>query len=310
MATNFEELPKTTWQHITFTLPSIYWEFFWSNRYLMNLLPKIAADIIQEMAEKQGAKVGIYLAIHTFGRDLKRNFHLHLSTTCSGLSLDHTQWVEGLYFYHKTIKKMWRYQVTNLLREEYKAQRIKLPKSLKHITNYTEFNALLDQEYKKEWVVHLNQQSENHKHNIEYIGKYIKRPPLGETKIKSYDGKTVTYEYMDHYTDSKETLTLPVMDFIARLITHIHDRYFRCIRYYGFLSNRTRSQLLPKVKAFLQQKKQAIQKITFRSLCLKTFGVDPTLCPYCQSKMIAHLSRWHLKIDFKAIHRAVALTRV
>ena len=61
MATSLEVLPKTTWQHITFTLPDVYWDFFWVNRYLMNLLPKIAADIMKQLAAKQGAKVGIYL---------------------------------------------------------------------------------------------------------------------------------------------------------------------------------------------------------------------------------------------------------
>ncbi len=124
MATSLEVLPKTTWQHITFTLPDVYWDFFWLNRYLMNLLPKIAADIIKELAAKQGAKVGIYLAIHTFGRKLNRNYHLHLSTTCAGLSFDHKKWIKGLYFDHEPIKKMWRYRVTKLLRDEYKANRL------------------------------------------------------------------------------------------------------------------------------------------------------------------------------------------
>ncbi len=264
---------------------------------------------MKELAAKQGVKVSIYLAIHTFGRKLKRNYHLHLSTTCAGLSFDHKKWIKGLYFDHNTIKKMWRYRVTKLLRDEYKANRLKLPKSLRHIKNYQDFNALLDQQYQKTWNVHLNKQSKNHQHNIEYIGRYLKRPPLGETKIKAYDGKTVTYEFIDHYTGDTETLTLSVFSFIARLITHIHDRYFRCIRYYGFLSNRTRSELLPLVYAFLNQEKKAIQKITFRALLIKTFGLDPTICPYCHFKMISKLARFPLKLDFEAIHRTVALQK-
>jgi len=114
METNFEELPHTTWQHITFTLPSVYWDFFWYNRYLMGLLPKIAAEIIMEIAAKNGAKVGIYLGIHTWGRDLKRNYHIHLSTTCCGLSKDNKRWIKGIYLYHQTVKDMWRYRITAL----------------------------------------------------------------------------------------------------------------------------------------------------------------------------------------------------
>ncbi len=185
-----------------------------------------------------------------------------------------------------------------------------MPKSLKYIKSYEGFNYFLNQEYKKKWVVHLKEQSKDHKHNIQYIGRYLKRPPIGETRIKNYDGKTVTYEYIDHHTDTTTTETLPVMYFIGRLITHIHDKYFRSIRYYGFLSNRTRSKLLPKIKAFIQQTKQAVQKITFRSLWTRAFGIDPTVCPICQSQMIFSLSRFNPNVDFEGIHKAVALAEV
>lgn len=310
METNFEELPQTTWQHITFTMPSVYWEFFWYNRHLMNVVPKMTADIIQFLAKGQGAQVGIYLGIHTFGRDLKHNYHIHLSTTCAGLSLDNKRWIKGLYFKDRPIKKMWRYQITNLLREEYKAGQLRLPTSLKHIKNYKDFNNFLDLQYQKKWNVHLQKQSNDHKKNIDYIGRYLKRPPLGETKIKSYDGKNVVYEYIDHYTETTEIMNLSVMKFIARLITHIPDKYFRSIRYYGFLSTRKKTSLLPIVKDFLQQIKQTVQKITFRSLLMKTFGVDPSVCPRCESKMMFILSRFHLKIDFEKIHKLVALQKI
>ena len=56
-------------------------------------------------------------------------------------------------------------------------------------------------------MVHLNQQSDNHKDNTQYLGKYLKRPPIGETRIKAYDGKGVTYQYLDHYTKETHTMT-------------------------------------------------------------------------------------------------------
>ena len=44
------------------------------------------------------------------------------------------------------------------------------------------------------------------KSDVDYLDKYLKRPPIGETRIKLYDGKTVTYEYLDHYTDVYESM--------------------------------------------------------------------------------------------------------
>ncbi|OPX25783.1 MAG: hypothetical protein B1H02_00520 [Candidatus Latescibacteria bacterium 4484_107] len=36
---SFNTLPDTTWQHITFTMPNLLWDFFWVNRYLTNKIP-------------------------------------------------------------------------------------------------------------------------------------------------------------------------------------------------------------------------------------------------------------------------------
>jgi len=68
-------LPNTSWQHITFTMPSELWDFFWYNRKLLNKIGKIAANCVKTIADKKKVMPGVFIAIHTFGRDL-RNFKL------------------------------------------------------------------------------------------------------------------------------------------------------------------------------------------------------------------------------------------
>lgn len=85
-------LPATSWQHITFTMPDDLWDFFWYNRFLLNEIPKIAANCIQTIAKQKGVLPGIFIALHTFGRNLKRNVHIHLSTTLGGLLLNGLGW--------------------------------------------------------------------------------------------------------------------------------------------------------------------------------------------------------------------------
>jgi hypothetical protein len=253
----------------------------------MNQTPAITADIIKQLAKQQGFIPGIYLVVHTFGRDLKRNFHLHLSTTIGGISSSHDSWIKGKYIYHDTLKKMWRYAFLTFLRKEFKEKRIKLPRHLKHIRSYEAFCSWTSQFYNQTWVVHLSKQSNNHKFTVEYLGRYLKRPPIGETRIKKYDGKLVTFEYLDHYTKTKQIMTLPVLEFIARLISHIPDKYFRNIRYYGFLANRVRGKLLPTVYLLLKNRKQNIQKVytPWRDMLKKSFHYDPLTCPRCQTIM-------------------------
>ena len=113
--TQAQILPQTTWQHITFTMPSELWGFFWFNRALLNKIGKIAAQCVKYFAKKKGIIIGIFIAIHTFGRDLKRNVHIHLSTTTGGITLDLTKW-KNLFFHQSTMMRMWRFQIIELFR--------------------------------------------------------------------------------------------------------------------------------------------------------------------------------------------------
>jgi hypothetical protein len=288
-------LPKTKWQHITFTMPDKLWEFFWYNRELFNLIAPMPAEILTKMAKKKGIIPGIFMAIHTFGRDLKRNVHFHVSITLGGLSLSKDRWIGTLYIHHAPLKTQWRYHVVNAFRNAYKEGNLVLPKSLTHIKTYTEFNAWLDKLYQKNWVVHLGPPQNDHQRNIEYLGRYLKRPPLSETNIKNYDGETVTFAYHDHHQGTTNHMKLPVLDFIGRVVQHIPDKYFRMVRYYNWLSNRTRGQLLPLVNSLLEKLgrfyDEAIEptlpvKVTWQSLMIKTFGVDPMECSICHQTMV------------------------
>lgn len=306
--TSFNKLPNTTWQHITYTMPAEFWNLFWANRYLMNKIPLIAANIIKTLAKKKEFLPGIFLAIHTFGRDLKRNIHIHLSTTVGGLSLSCDSWIKSAYFYHDSLKKMWRYQIISLLRKEFKEGRLKLTNSLKHIKSYKAFCSWTSIYYNKTWVVHLSKQSNNMKVNVDYLGKYLKRPPIGETRIKKYDGKFVTYEYLDHYTGTTDVMTLPVLDFIARLISHIPDENFRNIRYYGFLANRVRGKLLPTVYKLLNMKRSFQTKvyIPWRQMIKSVFNYDPLKCPICNTIMKLEYIIFPFSSSFISMHKEIA----
>ncbi|GAB61352.1 putative transposase [Candidatus Jettenia caeni] len=281
-------LPNTTWQHITFTMPEELWIFFWLNRSLLNRIPLIAATLIKDWAQTKGFLPGIFLAIHTFGRDLKKNIHIHLSTTAGGLSPCHTRWIGKAYFYHESLKNTWRYKIITLLRNEFKQGLLKLPSHLKHLTSSTLFNSWTSQFFEKTWVIHLKGQSNSMKAHVDYPGKYLKRPPIGETRIKDYDGTSVTYEYLDHSTKTQEIMTLPVLEFIARLICHIPDKHFRNIRYYGFLSHKLRGKLLPLVYNLLKMNRVITGKVSlsWRDMIRTTYRYDPLLCPRCKTRMV------------------------
>lgn len=283
----YQIIPNTSWQHITFTMPAELWDFFWYNRPLLNLISKIAAGCIQTLARKKKITPGIFGALHTFGRDMKRNVHMHLSTTTGGLSENAQQW-KKLFFHQATLMRMWRYQVIQLFRQAHKQSELIIPPTIQQQLNHTfTFNQLLDKLYQKTWIVHCAKPSNNHKHNVNYLGRYTKRPPIAESKLRHYDGAEVTFKYLNHTTKTYRNFTMTVENFIARFIQHIPDVGFRMIRYYGFLAHRVRGKLLPLVYRLLNQKTpQPISLPSYAQLIEKDFNVNPLTCILCGQPLL------------------------
>lgn len=306
-------LPQTSWQHITFTLPCELWDFFWHNRHLLNAIGAIAADCVKTIAKQKGVTPGIFIAIHTFGRDLKRNVHIHLSTTTGGLSLDLTQW-KNIYFNQATLMRIWRYRITKLFRDEEQKELI-IPSNIKNQLNHAfTFNQFLDRLYKKTWIVHCSKPTDDHKQNVSYLGGYVKRPAIAESKLKHYNGNSISFSYLDHKTKTYRRFTLSVEQFIARFIQHIPDRNFRMIRYYGFLANRVRGNLLPIVYQLLGQTKNDAESKppTYAELIQKNFGFNPLICIVCGHALVLSGVRFgKTKIsELLQHHRELALLKI
>lgn len=283
----FQILPKYDWQHITFTMPDILWPLFWFNRGLLNIVPKLAAECVQTIAADKGAIPGIFIAIHTFGRDLKRNVHIHLSVMLGGLSLDHSRWIP-LYFHQETLMKMWRYRIISMFRLYYTMKLLILSKQIENLINHTfSFNNLLDKLYNTYWHVHCAPATNSHKQNVEYLGKYSKKPPIAGSRLKHYDGNIVTIQYLDHNTKTNKYKTFDIQEFIKRFLWHIPDKYYRSIRYYGFLSNRLRGKLLKIVRKLLRLHEPKIPPpMTYQQRKIAEYGIDPFKCTLCNSQML------------------------
>lgn len=307
-------LPDTQWQHITFTLPSLLWDFFWTDRELLDFIGKIAAHAVMTLAKKKGVIPAIFIAIHTFGRDLKRNIHIHLSTTLGGITFDLKQW-KKLFFSQEKLMKIWRYEIIKLFRKRHKEGKLIIPSSVEKKLNHTyTFNHLLDELYKKCWIVHCTKPSKSYKNAVNYLGRYVKRPPIAQSKLRHYDGDTITFAYRDHTRKEHRDFQLSVDNFIGRFIQHIPDLGFRMIRYYGALANRVRGKILPSIYQLLGQKKisEDVKKSTgFAFLMEKDFGVNPLKCILCGKNLVLELINYGKSsiYDLLSVHRELALMK-
>lgn len=256
--------------------------FFWLNRNLMNEIFKIAVDCIQSIASRKGLSPAIFIALHTFKRNGDRNVHLHVSTTTGGISRDLKKWGK-LYFSHKVLKILWKNKIIALFRRQHKEGKLSIPLTIQTTLNTCyRFSHFLNFLYEKEWIINCAKPSSNYTRNLEYFGRYTKRPPIAESKIKKYDGKTVTFAYKNHKTGQYEDRTVSVFKFIALFIQHIPDTGFRMIRYYGILASRIKTKVLHILQNLLERRKnQKQKKITFASMLHGSFGINPFICPSC-----------------------------
>ena len=259
-------------------MPKVLSDFFLVNRKLLNQLPGLAGKILCKVAKEKGLKPGIFMALHTFGRTLNWNVHLHVSITRGGITSQNT-W-KSLYFKALILMKMWRYAVLKLFRTENREG------FLHHTPEMggQSLSAVFSREYAKYWRVHCARPHNNPKKDIEYLGRYIKRPAIANSRLLHYNGHALVFKYLNHRTKKTEYTELHPFDFITRFIQHIPEKGFRLIRYGGFLANRVRGVLLPIVYALFNH--QPVPKNHSWAYRVKNqTGENPLDCILCKQPM-------------------------
>jgi hypothetical protein len=75
-----------------FTIPAVLREVIFRDRFLLKVMMDCAAQTALEVLQSKGidAVPGIVIVVHTFGRDLKFNPHVHMLMTEGGLTSDST----------------------------------------------------------------------------------------------------------------------------------------------------------------------------------------------------------------------------
>ncbi len=136
-------------------------------------------------------------------------------------------------------------------------------------------------------------------------------PPIAESKIKNFDGSSLSFNYLDHLSKTYKQFKLTAEEFIARFIQHIPDVGFRMVRYYGFLANRVRGEMLPKVRLLLGETDPNTPQVNYRTLMQNNFNIDPYECVLCGSQMFLANCWYRQPNRYKLLskHRELALLK-
>lgn len=156
------------------------------------------------------------LGLHTFGRDLKWNPHIHMLLS-EGAVGNNTPWRKSSYFPFIYLRKSWM----NILLKNILSSLNPIIFNIQHFKNLV---SKLYNSYKDGFYVHAPCIDFNSPEAVaNYITRYIGRPAMAQSCITDYDGKNVTFRYQRHEDNKKVSATLSVFYFIKRLFTFLNN---------------------------------------------------------------------------------------
>jgi len=263
-------------KHVVFTIPEDMREIFLKERRLLEILPKSAAEVIKSWCEdwnkKEKYMPGIVAVIHTFGRDLKWNPHVHVMMTLGAIGKS-GKWKKINYMPYKMLRLRWGTVLLNNLEKEIGKKKMKALKNVMY------------KRYGKGFYVYAKGEMKNAKEAAKYIGRYMGRPAIAESRIIKYDGQKVSFWYERHEDGKRMEETIEAKEFIGRLIRHIPEKQFKMVRNYGLYS-RNHQHKRKLLKTIDEKKKEAMKKLrNWRFRIMKIYGIDPIECPNCKSIM-------------------------
>ena len=292
------KLIRCTHRHCVFTIDDELRHFFLEDRSLLDCLFQAVRSVVLRMFhnlnKSKNFVPGFVCVLHTFGRPLEWNPHIHCLITEGGFS-DEGFWRVVKHFNYSLLRKSFQTALLNLLESRIGP-------------SFKKTKALIYRKDKDGFYVYAKPNLCDTDAVIKYISRYLGRPVIALKRIDSYDGSNVTFHYNRHEVNSFVKRTLPAIDFIKLLIQHIPEKHFKMTRYYGLYS-RHREKDKSLWKAVPKSKHRLMKTFTkWREDILLSFGYDPLKCTQCGHEMqFLELYHNHRRVSLEELYeRAMA----
>jgi hypothetical protein len=104
------------------------------------------------------------------------------------------------------------------------------------------FDQIAPLTWARDWVVHV-QAAGSGQQVLEYLGRYVFRIAITNSRLEHFDQGRATFRYRDRRTGQMTHRTLSAAQFLARFLQHVLPRGFAKVRHYGLASPTCRRQL-------------------------------------------------------------------
>ena len=189
-------------------------------------------------------------------------------------------------FSYKRLRHVFKIKLLQKLRAHVKEKTLSVSGAAAH--------ELLKDADSREWNLKVKRALAGPDAVIKYFARYTRRIGISDSRLVSYDGKTVTFTYRDRADRNRvKTKPLDAKTFSQRFLNHVLPPAFVRIRRYGLWSNRTRKTMLEKAREAMNVSAPPPPVKESRSAsCLRIFGKDPTRCTKCPDGQLVIIARW------------------
>jgi hypothetical protein len=287
------ELPQTNYFHVVFTIPPLLKSYAYRNKEIFYSLMfrAVSSSLLELGADPRyiGGTLGIITILHTWTQVLNFHPHIHCIIPAGALSPDGVEWIrcrERFLFPVGVLKELYKGKLMAYFREAVKQGDI-ATKFQGEMDRET-FKGMIDKLYNTKWVVYLKESIATPDTIIKYLASYINRIAISDKRIVGIRDGNVTFRYIDRKDGGIGKLqTIPVTTFISRFLLHAVPSGFVRIRYYGFLSNRNRTENLAKCRAAVSGNLEASVEdedtVSEIELNIAELTVTFPVCPHCRS---------------------------
>jgi Putative transposase/Transposase zinc-binding domain len=278
--------------HIVFTLPHVLLPLWELNRprliaALFDAARQALFDLMHDPLHA-GLTPGILMSLHTWGRNLSHHPHLHCLVSAGGVD-DHGQWksCSGKWLLpFKPLEVLYRNKFLAAVRSALKYHQLQLPPS----TTQAYWHDELGRQQHAHWNVRVCPTYEHGRGVAMYLARYAKGGPLPKSKVLQFDGHHVKLRYRDHRCGKNRWLTLPMQQFIERILWHAPPRGVHTTRHAGLYSTPMREQYASAARHLGVAAATPTATTQPESPCDSSASAHNTKrCPRCGGPLLRHL---------------------
>ena len=186
-------------------------------------LLKESAGALQDLAADPrhlGAQLGLSAMLQTWTRDLRYHPHVHVLVPGGGLTANGLRWVRvkdgGFFLPQVKLASRFKGRLKTWLQQDEPELFQQVPAKV----------------WWMKWVADI-QPVGSGEAALNYLARYLAKPPLHESQIEHWDAQSLTFRYRDN-AGRQHRSTVSGQEFVRRFLQHVLPKGFQRVRHYGW----------------------------------------------------------------------------